>query len=82
MSLVTMTDDLYKQSGFTGLRLQALASVAALGLPEYAGAEHQTYFRERFRQTLETLDSEGVCDVVGFIAAQRGIKPEPVENAI
>lgn len=82
MSLVTLTDGLHKKSGFTGPRLQAVTFATALAMADYAGSEHQDYFRRRFRETLETLDSEGVCDVVGFIAGQLGIKPGPMENAI
>lgn len=80
MSLVTITEGLHKKSGFTGPRLQAVTFATALHMADYACTEHQDYFRRRFRETLETLDSEGVSDVVGFVAGQLGIKPGPVEN--
>lgn len=83
MTLFDLTDKLHAESGFTGKKLEAVTFAAALGMAHYAGSEHQTYFKQRFGETLGQLSLDDTMDVVGFIADRAGIKPAPVDvNAI
>ncbi|MCB1423201.1 MAG: hypothetical protein KDJ69_12200 [Nitratireductor sp.] len=79
MTLYDLSHQLHVQSGFSGKQLEAITFATALGMAHYAGSEHQTYFKKRFQETLDDLDSEEVGQVVEFIAHEAGIKPEPVD---
>ncbi|AZO61757.1 hypothetical protein [Mesorhizobium sp.] len=55
MTLNDLAASLHQKSGFGGARLEAITFAAAIGLARYAGAEHQTYFKRRFAETIEEI---------------------------
>ncbi|RUW81553.1 hypothetical protein [Mesorhizobium sp. M2A.F.Ca.ET.067.02.1.1] len=77
MTLNDLAASLHQKSGFGGARLEAITFAAAIGMSRYAGAEHQTYFKQRFAETIEKLSSSDALDVVGFVAKEAGIQPSP-----
>ncbi|OBQ84653.1 MULTISPECIES: hypothetical protein [unclassified Mesorhizobium] len=77
MTLNDLAASLHQKSGFGGARLEAITFAAAIGMARYAGAEHQTYFKRRFAESIEKLSSDDVLDVVGFVAKEAGIQPSP-----
>lgn len=77
MTLNDLAASLHQKSGFGGARLEAITFVAAIAMARYAGAEHQSYFKRRFAETIEKLSSDDALDVIGFVAKEAGIQPSP-----
>lgn len=77
MTLNDLAASLHQKSGFGGARLEAITFAAAIAMARYAGAEHQSYFKRRFAETIEKLSSDDALDVIGFVAKEAGIQPSP-----
>lgn len=77
-SIYAIQKEMHEASGFEGRRLLCVTfAVAAERSGEAGQLPLKKHYTKRFSETLAKLDTDGALDVIGFIADQKGIMPEP-----